>query len=372
MQKKHTVAVIGLGHWYWAYPIMGSIKTRDDVELKWLIGEEETQGKKASSFFNIPNFSLNYMDALEDKDVDIAIITTTTNLYEEIAVAAAKSKKNILIGKPIARTLAGADHIAEAIEKYHVKLVGYGAGPDPNDPLFQCIKNGKIGKPYAAISSFRGRLPLQAPGNSDPGWFCDSRYAAGGAFIDHAIYAATRLSAVFESRAVSVYAQMSKMMYQKYNVEDYGIAIIRYENGSIATIESTFGATDYPQSSIVVSGDKGEISIIGNQLRIVGSEETGQNPQITVMEEPYYVHKALDEYVDPFSRDNGGARAIVNELFDVLDNQKESLNNIQNARAGLEICLAAYKSVELGVPVELPLKEDVDVPTILSKIPVFE
>ena len=117
MQKKHTVAVIGLGHWYWAYPIMGSIKTRDDVELKWLIGEEETQGKKASSFFNIPNFSLNYMDALEDKDVDIAIITTTTNLYEEIAVAAAKSKKNILIGKPIARTLAGADHIAEAIEK---------------------------------------------------------------------------------------------------------------------------------------------------------------------------------------------------------------------------------------------------------------
>lgn len=368
MQKKHTVAIIGLGHWYWAYPIMGAIKTRKDADIKWLVGENEKQAKEVSAFFNIPNCSLDYMDALKDEDVDVVVITTTTNLYEKIAVDAAAYKKDILIGKPVARTLAGADRIAAAVEKHGVKLVGYGAGPDPHDPIYTQVQEGKIGKPYAAVSSFRGRLPLQAPGDANPGWYCDADFAAGGAFIDHAIYAATRLGAIFDSRAVSVYAQMGKMVFQKYNVEDYGVAIIRFENGAIATIESTFGVTEYPQSSIVVTGDGGEISIVGNQLRLVGKGEAGQNPRITIMEDRYYVRRTLDEYADPFSRDNGGARAIVDELFDVIDNGKETLNNIQNARAGLEICLAAYKSVETGMPVSIPLSEDVDVPSILSNL----
>ena len=52
-----------------------------------------------------------------------------------------KGVENVVLVGIRTRGVPIAERIAEAIEKYHVKLVGYGAGPDPNDPLFQCIKN---------------------------------------------------------------------------------------------------------------------------------------------------------------------------------------------------------------------------------------
>ena len=40
--------------------------------------------------------------------------------------------------------------------------------------------------------------------------------------MDHAIYAATRLQMIFDSKVESVYARMGKMVHKDWDVEDYG------------------------------------------------------------------------------------------------------------------------------------------------------
>jgi len=37
-----------------------------------------------------------------------------------------------------------------------------------------------------------------------------------------------------------VYAEMGKFVHKKFDVEDYGYAIVRFKDGSIATLESSF------------------------------------------------------------------------------------------------------------------------------------
>lgn len=167
---------------------------------------------------------------------------------------------------------------------------------------------------------------------------------------------------------------MKKMAHPEFSVEDYGIAIIEYESGATVTIESTFGATEYTQNNVIVTGTEGEISIDDEELRITGSQEAYKVPKITKLQGKNSVYLTVDDYFNPFGAQMGVAEmaaAILQELIDVIDNGLESLNTIESARDGLEICLAAYKSVETGAPVELPLKEDVDVKSILAKVGVF-
>ena len=52
----------------------------------------------------------------------------------------------------------------------------------------------------------------------------------------------------------------------------------------------------------------------------------------------------------------------------MIDNGAVSLNTPENARIGLEICLASYLSLKTGTAVKLPLTEDVDVPAILAEV----
>ena len=123
-----------------------------------------------------------------------------------------------MISKPLARTLAGADRIIQAVRENGVIMTGIGAGPNPTDPVMQLVSKGVIGRPYAATSSCRARTPLKAPGCTDVGWFKDASKASGGAFVDHAIYAATRLQMIFDSKVESVYARMGKMVHKDWDV----------------------------------------------------------------------------------------------------------------------------------------------------------
>jgi predicted dehydrogenase len=57
----------------------------------------------------------------DSEKVDIVFITTPHAFHEEIAVAAAKAGKHIIIEKPIARNLHEIKRIATAVSKYKVR-----------------------------------------------------------------------------------------------------------------------------------------------------------------------------------------------------------------------------------------------------------
>lgn len=60
MAKQHKIAILGLEHWYWAYPIAGAVSAMKDAELTYVIGEDEEQTYDKSSRAENP-----MMDALK-------------------------------------------------------------------------------------------------------------------------------------------------------------------------------------------------------------------------------------------------------------------------------------------------------------------
>ncbi len=362
------IGIIGLDHWYWALGCAYAIGLTPEAKLVAIADQDKAWAREVAEVYGAGRAYGRYEELLADPEVDAVLITTTTAMQEEVGVACAQAGKHILIGKPISRTLRGADAILQAVEANRVRMMALAAGPRPGDPIRALIDEGAIGQPYAVYDSIRAIPPLRAPGIDEPGWFADPHQAAGGAFIDHAIYAVGVLRKYFDSDVASVYAEMAKFVLTDWDVEDYGIAFLRFQNGAIATVESTFGGTIQTVSSMVVTGTEGEIEQKGGQLSVLGKNPPYQNVHTVEFLPPNAVYKTFGEMSVPEPPYAGGYKPVIEDFIQRVSSGQEFVNTGEDARAGLEACLAAYQSAAIGAPVKLPLHDEVDVPAILAAL----
>jgi len=367
MSKKVGVGIIGLDHWYWALGSAYNILVSSDAELVAIADPNEEELKKVAGAHRAKTFYTDYHSLLENPEVDAVIITTATSQHTEVATAAAKAGKHILIGKPIARTLKEADIIINIAKKAKVKLMAMAAGPLPGDPLMNFINQGVIGDPFAAYVSMLAIPPLRAPGINEPGWFVDPLKAAGGGFIDHAVYDVALLRKYFDSDVERVYAEMGKFVHKGYEVEDHGIALIKFKDGSVATVESSFTAAVESHSRKVIVGTEGEMEMVENRISVWSRKEPyNQRTTIELRPPPLVFSRTYVEVpaaLPPFA---SGYKPTIDEFIKCVKENREPPITGEDARATLEVLLACYQSVKEGKPITLPLKTDVDVAEILK------
>ena len=367
--KKKGIAIIGLDHWYWAYGCAYGIALNPKAELIAICDTNEEKAKKMANIYGAKKHYRDYKELLEDLEVDAVIITTSTDMHDEVAVAAAKAGKDILVGKPISRTLQGADRIIKEAEKAGIKLMAIAAAPSRGDRVKKLIDEGIIEKPYMIHSNLLAIPPLCEPGVDKPGWFADPHKASGGGFIDHAIYAVGKLRWYFNSEVKRVYSEMGKFVYKDWDVEDHGIAILRFENGAIATLEATFTAPDRTHGAMMIIGTEGEIETKGGKISIWSKKDPYKERQTFEILPPNSVYdRTYAEIKVPTLPEAAEFKPTVDEFVNYIITDKEPLGTPQDARIALEVCLAAYESLKTGGVVELPLKSEVDVAAILKDL----
>ena len=369
MGKNIGFGIIGEDHWYWsigcAYALAVNPNTRF---VAMAAGTNKELAKKIANAYKADNFYEDYRKLLENPEVDSVIITTTTDRQAAIAVEAAEKGKNILLNKPIARTLAEADKIIKASEKNKIKVMVIAAKSNVKEPALKYIEDGVIGKPYAIHASFYAVPPLREPGINEPGWFVDPGKVAGGGFIDHAVFLVGKLEDYFNSTISRIYAEIGKFKFKDWSVEDHGIALARFSNGSMATIEATFTSTIDSHMRVHIIGTEGELEILGNKIKIssLNGKYKGKSTEIEFFPpNPFFSDTYLNITV-PMPPIVGSM--FVDEFAGYILNNEEPVGNAKVARRHLECCLAAYKSIELGSPVSIPFSEDIDVVSILAKL----
>lgn len=210
---------------------------------------------------------------IERSDIDAIDICTPNDMHAEIAIAAAKAGKMILCEKPLARTLAEAKGMVDAIEKAKVKnTVWYNYRRLPAVTLAkQIIDSGKLGKIFHYRANFLQDWTISAdvPQGGTAAWRLDVEAAGSGVTGDllaHCIDTAmwlnggiTDVSAVTETFIKERFHQLTGKV-EKVGIDDACIFHCHFANGSLGLFESTRYARGHKALyTFEINGEKGSL-----------------------------------------------------------------------------------------------------------------
>jgi UDP-N-acetylglucosamine 3-dehydrogenase len=189
----------------------------------------------------------DYHELLADKDLDAVSIVLPDNMHLDVTKAAIKSKKHILLEKPIASTLSDGSAIYELAKDYQkVFMVGHTLRFESRYNLAkQSIDEGRIGD-IIHVSCRRNSTTVGAMMYKD---YTDTH-------IHLMIHDIDYINWIVASKPVKVFAKCREVLLKQYNMKDTIIALIEYENGILACVEACW---ILPANSPTELDDKMEI-----------------------------------------------------------------------------------------------------------------
>lgn len=221
-------------------------------ELKAVCSRREDKVRAFAAQWGYQSFETDWKSVITRDDIDAVDICAPNNMHAEIAIAAAEAGKMVLCEKPLARTLAEAQQMVDAIEKAGVNnTVWYNYRRIPAVTLAkQIIDTGKLGRVFHYRANFLQDWTInpELPQGGEALWRLDADAAGSGVTGDllaHCIDTAMWLnggivdvSAVTETFIKERVHQASGRV-QKVVIDDACIFHCHFENGALGLFEST-------------------------------------------------------------------------------------------------------------------------------------
>ncbi|WNQ12378.1 Gfo/Idh/MocA family oxidoreductase [Paenibacillus aurantius] len=232
----------------------------------------------------------DYHELLADSEVEAVSICTWNNTHAEIAIAALRAGKHVLVEKPLCRTVEEALQVEQAVkESGKILQVGFVRRYDRNaEVVRQFIDSGELGEIYYAKASCLRRL-----GNPG-GWFSDIERSGGGPVIDLGVHVIDICWYMMgRPKVVSVSANTYNKLGNRANVknlsfykaadydaskntvEDLANALIRFENGASLMVDVSFTLhAKQDELSVKLYGDKGGVELEPNIQLVLEKHDT--------------------------------------------------------------------------------------------------
>ncbi len=176
--------------------------------------------------------------------IDFVAIATPNHTHFGIAKAFAEAGFNVVCDKPLTLDLAEAEQLAEVVKKTGVVFAvthNYTGYPLVRQ-MREMVKNGDIGEVNATRAFYiQGwlRTRLEAGGQKQASWRTDpKRSGAAGCFGDIATHAynLTRFASGLIPQDI---ACQLKTFEAGRELDDYGTALIRFQNGGLGTVTAS-------------------------------------------------------------------------------------------------------------------------------------
>ena len=201
---------------------------------------------------------VDYRDLLANPRVDAVVIATPHHHHTEIALAAARAGKHILLEKPMAPTLAECDAIIDAAAQARVKLMlGHvNRFTHPYRIAQALIASGEVGDVIHGLATMQ-KFWFE-PNRRD--WHLD-RARGGGVWLTVGIHPLDRLTWLIDSPISAVSARFGTHYHADMAADDTGMVFVRYANGAAGTIVSTGYSVGAPKHSTELTCTKGMLNI---------------------------------------------------------------------------------------------------------------
>ena len=291
----------------------------------------------------------DYKKMIHDNQVDLISIATESGLHAQIALDCIEAGINVIIEKPMAMSLADADKILQLSEEKNVKVSAchqnrFNIAVQEMRKALEAGRFGKLSHGSIHVRWNRNKeYYTQAPWRGT--WAQD-----GGALMNQCIHGIDLLRWMMGNEIDEVYGVTRQQFHHYLEAEDVGMAIIKFKNGAIATVEGTTNV--YPQNleeTLYLFGESGTVKLGGKSTNNIDvwnfADETVADNR----------NKGLEEATSNVY--GNGHTSLFADMIDAIEQNRKPYVDAQAGRNALELVLAIYKSQKEGIPVKLPLKE---------------
>ena len=171
-------------------------------------------------------------------DLDLVAIATESGKHAAIALECIDAGMNVIIEKPMAMSIADADEIIRRSEERHVVV----------SACHQNRFNVAVQKTREAVE--KGRFGRLSHGSIHVRWNRNKDYYAqapwrgtwaedGGCLMNQCIHGIDLLRWMMGDEVEEVFGTTRQQFHDYLEAEDVGMAVVKFKNGAIGTIEGT-------------------------------------------------------------------------------------------------------------------------------------
>lgn len=292
---------------------------------------------------------IDYKKMIEQNKLDLVAIATESGNHAEIALYCIDHGINCIIEKPIAMSIQEADQIIRHAEEKGVKV----SACHQNrfniavQEMRKAVEAGRFGKLSHGSVHVRWNRNVdyyaQAPWRGK--WASD-----GGALMNQCIHGIDLLRWMMGDEVEEVYGQTRQQFHDYLEAEDVGMAVIKFKNGAVATIEGTTNV--YPRNleeTLYLFGENGTVKLGGTSTNNIDVWQFADETEAD------HKNKGLEEATSNVY--GNGHTSLYTDVIDAVKNDRRPYVDAVAGRNALELVLAIYKSQKDGKPVKLPLDD---------------
>lgn len=290
----------------------------------------------------------DYKVMIAENELELIGIATESGIHAEIALFCIDEGINLIIEKPMAMSIEDANEIIKRSEVKGVKVSAchqnrFNVAIQEMRKAVEADRFGKLSHGSIHVRWNRNKdYYTQAPWRGT--WAQD-----GGALMNQCIHGIDLLRWMMGDEVEEVYGATRQQSHDYLEAEDIGVAVLKFKNGAIATIEGTTNV--YPQNleeTLYLFGENGTVKIGGKSANNIDVWDFADETEDDL------VNKGLQEETSNVY--GNGHTSLYADVMDAIKNNRKPYVDAYAGRNALEIVLSIYKSQKTGQPVKLPLE----------------
>ena len=291
----------------------------------------------------------DYKQMLEENELELISIATESGKHAAIALDAIDAGVSVIIEKPMAMNIADAEEIIKRAAEKNVKVSA--CHQNRFNVAIQEVRKAVEGGRFGKLS----HASINVRWNRNKGYYDQAPWRGtweedGGCLMNQCIHGIDLLRWMMGDEVVEVYGATRQQFHDYLEAEDVGVAVVKFKNGAIGTIEGTTNV--YPQNleeTLYLFGENGTVKVGGKSTNTIDvwdfKDETAEDQK----------NKGLEEETSNVY--GNGHTSLFADVIEAIKEDRAPYVDGVAGRNALEMVLAIYKSQKEGVPVRLPLTD---------------
>lgn len=346
---KLRIGIIGSGGIAQGCHMRGYASIPDLCEIVACADVNEATAKTAAEKFSVPKTYTDYKEMLAKENLDAVSVATPNKFHKDPTIDALKAGVNVLCEKPLGMNADECRAMCAAARDTG-KILQVGLQSRFNGPsrwMKQYIDGGNMGDvQFARAQALRRR--------GVPGWgvFINKELQGGGPLIDIGVHIldltlflmgypkpVSATGRVWDTlgKNPDLYNGMGDYDRSKFTVEDFAVGMIKFDNGAVVSLESSFMANGPDKFETFLYGTKAgarvdpyarnnALEIYTEQNKLQMDVQPSNIPHVEsahVDEVKAFVNAIIEGKPSPVPGENG---LILNAIFDAIYRSSETGN----------------------------------------------